>query len=105
MRLPERFQAYFPSYELAELDVEADHKLIITNILNLGDTEDIAWLFKRYPRERIIEVIQNPARGSWTKRALNYWGLMLDVEVDKGKAERALMDPTPRPDVYAPLFN
>ena len=79
--------------------------MIITNVLNFGDTEDVVWLFKTYDTAEIIDVVQNPSRGSWSREALHYWQLILDVQVERGKAERALMDAAPRPEVYAPMFD
>jgi len=105
MELPKQLRPYFPSYELSDLDSVADKRLIITNILNFGDTQDLVWLFQAYKTPEIIEVIQDPSRGSWTKEALNYWQLILDVQVEQGKAERALMDAAPRPEVYSPIFD
>jgi hypothetical protein len=104
MVLPERLRPYFPSYELSDLDSQEDSGLIITNLLNFGDTEAVAWLLTNYKPSDIVEVIQNPSRGSWTKKALNYWRLIFDLEIDQGKAQRALMDVAPRPDVYSPIL-
>lgn len=104
MTLPEKLKPYFPSHDLSDLDREADQRLIITNILNFGDTEAIAWLLVTYERADLIDAIRNPTRGSWTERSLNYWRLIFDVELDRVKAERALMDATPRPEVYSAMF-
>lgn len=105
MKLPKRLQPYFPSYKLSDLDGEVDKRLIITNVLNFGDTQDTAWLFKTYQKPDITGVIENPSRGSWTRTALNYWQLILGVTAERGKAERAIMDATPRPETYSTIFS
>ncbi|HEY4717739.1 MAG TPA: hypothetical protein VIH42_08685 [Thermoguttaceae bacterium] len=105
MELPERLKPYFPSYELSDLDSRSDKRLIITKILNFGDTKAISWLFATYEAPEIIDVIQNPSRGSWTKIALHYWQLIFDLKLEKGRAARALMDATPRPEVYSSIFD
>lgn len=104
MVLPERLRPYFPSYELSDLNSQESSRLIITNLLNFGDTEAVAWVLSTYEPSDIIEVIQNPSRGSWTKKALNYWQLIYGLDVEQGRAERALMDVAPRPDIYSPVL-
>jgi len=39
----------------------------------------------------IIKIISNPSRGSWTKKVLNYWQAVFDLEIDRLKAELALI--------------
>jgi hypothetical protein len=104
MEIPEQLRPYFPSYELSDLDRQENSRLIITNLLNFGDTQAVAWLLSAYQLSEIVEVIQNPSRGTWTSKALNYWQIIFDVEVEQGKATRAIMDVTPRPDVYSSIL-
>src|SRR3989337_2013354 len=99
MVLPEFLKPYFPSYELSDLDSRENRQLIITHLLNYGDTDAVGWLFATYELPEITDVIQNPLRGSWTKKSLNYWQVIFDLDIDENQAARALGDMAPRPDV------
>ncbi len=67
------------SYDVDKLDLQQNKKRIITNVLNLGTVKATNWLFKTYSKQEIKEVIINPLPGEWSKKSLNFWGLVLDV--------------------------
>lgn len=79
--------------------------MIITSLLNFGDTAALRWLFSMYVRSDITAAVQHPLRGSWTLRALNFWRIIFDLDIDEPTMARALAEPTPRPDSYQPLFD
>lgn len=100
MALPEFLQPFFASYDLSALDSEQDKELVITQVLVWGDKEATSWLLENYKLDELGEVIQKPRRGMWTRKALNYWQSVLEVETDQEAYSAAIMDMNPRPDVY-----
>jgi hypothetical protein len=103
--IPAYLKSYFPSYRLSDLDISEDKCLIITTLLNFGDIKAVEWLLDTYSSLDIVATIQAPLRGSWTKKSLNYWCLIYDIQLDEQLASMALMDVTPRPEIYSELFN
>jgi len=45
--------------DLAALDEEANARFVIRRILEAGRPQQVAWLFRRYPRELIADVARN----------------------------------------------
>jgi len=84
------------SWNLSDLDVEKDKHLIITQILNFGTQKMIDWVMKTYSLPEIKEVVENPDRGSWWKRALNHWANVFQLKIDKEKYNRAILNINPQ---------
>jgi len=57
MALPKFLQPYLASYDLSELDIKKDRELIITELLNKGDSRALSWLGKTCSQKEIKEVI------------------------------------------------
>jgi len=77
--IPSNIHPFLWSYDVDRLDLERDKKRIITNVLNLGTVPATKWLFEVYSREDIKEVVANPLPGEWSKKSLNFWGLVLNI--------------------------
>jgi len=92
MPLPKFLHKYFWSYDVSKISSadHADRDLIVTHILNLGDTGALKWLFKNYSLEQIKDVLKEPWRGVWDKRSLNYWKNILEVDIPKDIYEKAI---------------
>lgn len=88
--LPKSLQAALWSYNLTNLDVKKDKKLIITQVLNYGVLQDIKWLFSTYSEQDIKEVVANPARGRWFVKTLNLWLTIFNLEISLAKKEAAI---------------
>ena len=73
--IPEYIQPFLWSYDIAKMDIQRNRKIIILNILNLGDVKAVKWLFKMYKKEEIKEVIESSSLGEWNKKSLNFWKL------------------------------
>jgi len=58
------------------IDEEKHARYIIERILDLGDTKEVSWMFKRYPRERIATVLDLP-RSQVGPKSRALWDLML----------------------------
>lgn len=104
MPIPKFLQSYFASYDLSNLDIKRDKRLIVTQTLNLGDPHALRWLFASYNLKEIKEIVRNPSRGMWFERSLNYWRKILDTKISKHKFETAIINWHPRLDVYKEVF-
>ena len=60
--------------------MEKDKQIIIKNILDLGTREATEWLKNVYLEEEIREVIKKSIRTAWSKKSINYWSLIYEVE-------------------------
>lgn len=88
--IPKKLQAALWTYNLKELDLEEDKKLIITQVLNYGDLEDVKWLYSVYLENDIKEVVKDPQRGRWFAKTLNFWLTVFDLEISPAKKEAAI---------------
>ena len=93
MSLPKFLAPYLASYDLEKLNIEDDgvKKEIISQILNLGSTETVNWVFNQYNINDIKNALINPSRGSWYEESLNYWQKVLDVNSDLLLYKNALL--------------
>lgn len=77
--IPSSLQAYFQEYDLADLHLHRDANLIIQRILEYGTWEEVRWLFKVYPRQRIQRFLHEHGE-RWLKPVtFNYWRKLLGV--------------------------
>jgi hypothetical protein len=71
------------SYDIERLDLSQNKERIITNVLNLGTTKAVDWLFKAYNEKEIKEIVANPLPGEWNNKSLNFWRIILEVEPNR----------------------
>lgn len=83
-KMPEFLKRYFWDVDFATIDPKKHSTYVIERILDLGDIDATAWLFKYYPKNEIVEVVKNTRQLS--KKSLNYWLTILDLEKWKKKA-------------------
>jgi hypothetical protein len=77
--IPVSLKPYFQEYNLDDLDVRRDVDLIIQRTLEFGDWDEIRWLFRTYPRERIRRFLSEHGE-RWLKPVtFNYWRKLLGV--------------------------
>jgi len=79
------------SFDLNNFNLEKHKELVITQVLNYGDWQGVKWLYKTYSEEDIKEVIKHPRRGLWFKRVLNFWQIMLKIEVPQEEFQKAVI--------------
>ena len=77
--IPPSIHPFLWSYDVEKLDMERDKKRIITNVLNLGTAQATKWLFRVYSREDIKETVANPLTGEWSKKSLNFWSIIFNI--------------------------
>ena len=78
--IPKIIEPFLWSYDTDKLDLEKDKKRIITNVLNYGTKDATDWLFSKFKKKEICEVLKKPIPGEWNKKSLNFWSLVLGVK-------------------------
>jgi len=77
--IPSFVKPFLWSYDIDQLDLEADKERIITNVLNLGSDQAVRWLLATYPASIIKTIISQPRAGEWNKKSLNFWSLIFNL--------------------------
>lgn len=93
--LPKFLQPCLASYDLRELDLQEDRRLIITQVLNKGDDEALRWLGKNYSQKEIKEAIVLPMKGMWLKNILAYWQKIFNLKLNRKVFNEAILDLRP----------
>lgn len=77
MSLPPRIARLFHNYRPERIDLETDARWIILTVLREGDWEDHRWLFRRYGRDRIAQVVRDDLDGLRTlsPSVANFWSI------------------------------
>ncbi|MCD6265408.1 MAG: hypothetical protein J7K02_05495 [Deltaproteobacteria bacterium] len=87
--IPDHILRCFWSYDLTELDLDRHKNFIITQVLNYGDWQGVKWLYENYSEDDLKQVIKEPRRGLWFKRALNFWLTVLEIDLPPKEFDRA----------------
>jgi hypothetical protein len=90
--LPPVVHRYFWDIDPTTLDVASYPRYVIERILEYGDPAALRWLFGRFGREELVEVLRTTRRLS--PLSANFWALYFDV--DKSEVPCLTM-PSPRP--------
>jgi hypothetical protein len=88
--IPQYIKPFLWSYDTADLDIVNDKKRIITNILNLGTKKATDWVFSTYSKEDIEKSLLDQYKGEWNKKSLNYWALILGVDISNINTQRTV---------------
>lgn len=83
-KMPDFLKRYFWDVDFATLDPDKYSTYVIERLLDIGDIDATAWLFKTYPKNDIKEIVKNTRQLS--KKSLNYWLTILDLEKWKKQA-------------------
>lgn len=89
-KIPKFLQSTLWSYDLNQLDLKGDRKLVITQVLNYGDWKDLKWLYSVYTEKDIKEVVLHPSKGLWFEKVLNFWEVVLKIRIPKKLKEKAI---------------
>ena len=57
---------------------DTPEKTYVTRVLNLGTWEEWQALKRAVPRERIIDAVEHPLKGQWTKRGKAFAECLFD---------------------------
>jgi hypothetical protein len=82
--LPKFVRQFLWFNDLKKIDLQKDKSRIILNLLNIGSKKATDWLFNFYPKSEIKRVILDcGAKGELSKKSLNYWTLILNIDPNK----------------------
>lgn len=80
--IPDYVKPFLWSYDTQRIDLERDKRRVILNVLNLGSKPATDWLFSQYPKEVIKKTVEEfGAKGELSPKSLNYWLLLLEIDV------------------------
>jgi len=77
--IPPFVRPFLWSYDVDRMDLRAHKERIITNVLNYGTSEAVAWLRRTYTPEEIRAVVAAPRAGEWNKKSLAFWQLIYNL--------------------------
>ncbi len=69
-------QSLFWDVDPKNIDLEKNARYVIERVLDFGRGEEVRWMFKQYPRERIAEVLRLP-RSQVDPKSRALWDLIL----------------------------
>jgi hypothetical protein len=78
-KIPHYVAPFLWSYDIEKIDLERDKNRIVINVLNLGTKGATEWLFSKYSKEEIKNIVSSSLSGEWNKKSLHYWRLILDI--------------------------
>ena len=67
------------SYDFEALEAEKHKQIIVGQLLNFGTKEATDWLFSYYGKKTVADIAANIPFGSWNKKSLALWKLVLDI--------------------------
>ena len=92
MSVPRFLTPYLASYNLKKLDLIRDKEVIITEILNKGDSKSLKWLTDHYTKNEIKNIVSSPLRGSWLKNVLKYWQKIFELDLTPEEFNKAVIN-------------
>ncbi len=69
--IPAELHKFFWEYKIKEIDEDKHWFTIIERLLEHGNDKAIRWVVKRYPQEKIIEVVKTSR--SLSRKTANFW--------------------------------
>jgi len=90
-KIPKFLKKYFWEIRFKELDLQKCRVYILRRILEYGDEEAVAWLWRNFKKSEIKNVLFN-YRG-FTKKSANYWVVVLNLPREN---VRCLNKPSPK---------
>lgn len=90
-KLPKSVKNVLWSYDANKIDLYANKKLIIGQVLNFGTAEATKWLFGSYKFDEIRDIAEQIPSGQWDRKSLALWSLYLGIR-PKSKLEKVLND-------------
>lgn len=87
-KLPGFLRPFLWSYDLSRMDTEKHKSIIIKNILDLGSEQATNWLRQQYTKDEIRDAIAYSIRGNWSKKSINLWSFIYDVEPQEARFKK-----------------
>ena len=76
-KLPKFLEKYFWDVEFEKIVLEKRRVYVLRRILEYGDEEAVAWMWKNFKESEIKNVLSN-YRG-YSQKSANFWALLLNV--------------------------
>jgi len=70
--IPQQLQGLIWTKKIENIDLEKDKALIIHHVLRHGQIEDIAWLLRIYPHDKIKQVFLNSPLNVYSRSSLHF---------------------------------
>ena len=77
MSLPGGTQRLFPHYDERDLDLQRSRSLILSRLLEDGDSADLAWLMASLPEEEIAGWFGRHGGRQLSRRSHEFWRVVL----------------------------
>ena len=68
------------SYDLDQIEINKDKKIIIFQVLNFGSEDAIKWLFKQYDLSTIKRIANSIPLFEWNKKSLALWKTVFSLD-------------------------
>lgn len=81
--LPSILKPFLWSYDFEALDPEKHKQIIVNQVLNFGTKEATDWLFSHYGKKTIADTASTIPLGSWDKKSLALWKLVLGINPEE----------------------
>jgi len=82
-RLPKFLKRYFWDVDFVKIDLEKRRVYVLKRILEYGDEEAVAWMWKNFKTEEIKDALCN-FRG-YSQKSANFWAFILGIEKEQVK--------------------
>ena len=82
-KLPEFLRQYFWDVEFDKIDFEKRRIFILKRILEYGDKEAVAWMWKNFKKSEMKDVLCK-YRG-FSQKSANFWAVILGIEKENVK--------------------
>ncbi|MCD5390425.1 hypothetical protein LR007_00950 [candidate division NPL-UPA2 bacterium] len=76
-KLPKFLEKYFWDVEFEKIILEKRMVYVLRRILEYGDEEAVAWMWKNFRKSEIKNALSN-FRG-YSQKSANFWALLLDL--------------------------
>ncbi len=80
-KIPKFLKKYFWEIKFQDLDIYKSRIYVLRRILEYGDEEAVAWLWRNFKKSEIKNVLMN-YRG-FSQKSANYWAIVLDLPKKK----------------------
>lgn len=80
---PAFLQPFLWSYDLSQMDIERDKRVIVRQILDYGTKPATDWLRRTYTAGEIRAGIRDSVQSDWSKKSLALWELVYDARPDR----------------------
>ncbi|MBD3287949.1 hypothetical protein GF337_04025 [candidate division KSB1 bacterium] len=77
---PTSLSRLFQEYDFERMDVRQHANIIIERTLEMGNWEELHWLFHHYGIQRITEYLKQLGSRRLSKMTFNYWIKLLQIK-------------------------